>query len=129
MSEQFLIFRFNQLQPTYQSTQVPKFIPDQRSSPAQYSPNALNGGVQGLSAASPPPNGANLSELDTLLQDLSSARYGANLGKNSASIHHQSPPLAQNVLNDSIQRPSVDSLLDELSSAQNAGPIYAVPNG
>lgn len=29
-------------------------------------------------------------------------------------------------LNDTYKRPSVDSLLDELS---NAGPIYAVPNG
>lgn len=117
------------MQPTYQSQHVPKFIPDQRSSPAHYSPSALNGGSQGLPVASPQPNGANLSELDSLLQDLSSARYGANLEKNSASSHHQSVPISPTVLNDSIQRPSVDSLLDELSSAQNAGPIYAVPNG
>lgn len=110
---------------------MPKFIPDQRSSPAQYSPNALNGGVP--ASQQQQQNGANLSELDTLLQDLSSARYGSNLGKNTVSNHHQHHhqplPVSQNVLNDSIQRPSVDSLLDELSSAQNTGPIYAVPNG
>lgn len=92
---------------------MPKFIPDQRSSPA---PNLSNGGAQ--------TDGANLSELDSLLQDLSAARYGANLEKKNAP---KSP--SHHILNDSIQRPSVDSLLDELSSAQSAGPIYAIPNG
>lgn len=32
-------------------------------------------------------------------------------------------------LNDSISRPSVDSLLDELSNAHNGQPIYATING
>lgn len=68
--------------------------------------------------------GGNLSELDSLLQDLSTAQYGANLEKRSGS----QPPLQQYPLNDSIKRPSVDSLLDELSNA-HSGPIYAVPNG
>lgn len=29
---------------------------------------------------------------------------------------------------DQIQRPSVDSLLDELSNARSASPVYAVPH-
>lgn len=68
----------------------------------------------------------NLSELDTLLQDLSAARYGAHLerqahtGKSSLGSH--------NGLNDSINRPSVDDLLEELDGAHGGGPIYAVPN-
>lgn len=69
-------------------------------------------------------NAGNLSELDTLLQDLSAARYGSNLvskgGKSSLG--------SQNQLNDSIKRPSVDDLLEELSQAQAAGPVYAVPS-
>lgn len=69
-------------------------------------------------------SGGNLSELDSLLQDLSSAQYGANLEKRSGSQTPQQYPL-----NDSIKRPSVDSLLDELSNAHSVGPIYAVPNG
>lgn len=82
------------------------------SSPTNY--NSQNG------------NSGNLSELDTLLQDLSSARYGSNLenkyGKSSLG--------SQNALNDSnTNRPTVDSLLEELTNAQNSGPIYAVPNG
>lgn len=86
-------------------------------------------------------NAGNLSELDSLLQDLSSARYGSNLDKQ----HHQqqqhpqhpqqigyngtSSPSQMNTLIDSYKRPSVDSLLDELSNANSTGPIYAVPNG
>lgn len=69
----------------------------------------------------------NISELDTLLEDLSSARYSANApshgkaGKSSLGSH--------NGLDDSIKRPSVDDLLDELSYSQGAaGPVYAVPN-
>lgn len=65
----------------------------------------------------------NLSELDTLLQDLSAARYSSNLGGGVKSSHG-----SQNALNDSIKRPSVDDLLEELSNAQGAGPVYAVPN-
>lgn len=64
----------------------------------------------------------NLSELDTLLQDLSQARYGSNLKPVKSSLG------SQNELNDSIKRPSVDDLLEELSNAQASGPVYAVPN-
>lgn len=69
-------------------------------------------------------NTGNLSELDTLLQDLSAARYGSNLVSKSG----KSSLGSQNQLNDSIKRPSVDDLLEELSNAQAAGPLYAVPN-
>lgn len=72
-------------------------------------------------------NTGNLSELDTLLQDLSAARYSSNIdkyGSKSAKSSLGSP----NALNDSIKRPSVDDLLEELSSAQSSGPVYAIPN-
>lgn len=78
-------------------------------------------------SSTPQQNPGNLSELDSLLQDLSSARYGSNLEKRNANGSVSPSP---NVLSDSIKRPSVDSLLDELSNAHNTGsPIYAVPNG
>lgn len=90
-----------------------KAIHDQKAIPVNFN-NTQNG------------NASNLSELDTLLQDLSSARYGSNLdNKYNASKSSLGSP---NILNDSIKRPSVDSLLDELSNAQNSGPVYAVPN-
>ncbi|XP_053663306.1 paxillin-like [Anopheles marshallii] len=68
----------------------------------------------------------NLSELDSLLQDLSSARYGNVVEKqpNNAIVTSPSPY----AINDSIKRPSVDSLLEELSNA-HSNPIYAVPHG
>lgn len=84
------------------------------SSPTHYSPQNGNSG--------------NLSELDTLLQDLSSARYGSNLDKYGSNTGKSSLG-SQNALNDSKSRPTVDSLLEELSNAQNSGPVYAVPNG
>ncbi|EAA12524.5 AGAP008532-PA [Anopheles gambiae str. PEST] len=63
----------------------------------------------------------NLSELDSLLQDLSSARYG-----NVAEKRKSAPTCAVRVSR--IKRPSVDSLLEELSNA-HSNPIYAVPHG
>lgn len=78
-------------------------------------------------------NTGNLSELDSLLQDLSSAQYGAHLEKRGGGGAYSndigSPSQPHHVLSDSIKRPSVDSLLDELSNAHSVGPIYAVPNG
>lgn len=38
-----------------------------------------------------------------------------------------SPGLSQDVV-DQIQRPSVDSLLDELSHARSVSPVYAIPH-
>ncbi|XP_049534372.1 paxillin isoform X6 [Anopheles darlingi] len=67
----------------------------------------------------------NLSELDSLLQDLSSARYGNQVDKHASSAIVSSPAYT---INDTIKRPSVDSLLDELSNA-HSNPIYAVPHG
>lgn len=113
------------LQPTYQPSQ--KVIIEQRTSPI-FNSSGSSGGYHGSlprnNSNSSTTNTGNLSELDTLLQDLSSARYGANLEKRGGTT---SP--SQTFLNDSIKRPSVDSLLDELSNAHNSGPIYAVPNG
>lgn len=96
-----------------------KVISEQKSTPvSQYSTTTTHYNNQ---------NGSNLSELDTLLQDLSAARYGSNLekygkvGKSSLG--------SQNALNDSAKRPSVDDLLEELNNAQGAGAgaVYAVP--
>lgn len=58
-----------------------------------------------------------------IFKDLSQARYGSNQNKSGKSSHG-----SQNDLNDSIKRPSVDDLLEELNSAQATGPVYAVPN-
>lgn len=125
------LFNFSQSQPTYQTQQTQKYVteeprtpPVQRSiSPTNYGSYVRNGIGNSLPRTAPQQNAGNLSELDTLLQDLSSARYGTNLEKHSSGASKSS------LLNDSIKRPSVDSLLDELSNAQNVGPIYAVPNG
>lgn len=38
-----------------------------------------------------------------------------------------SPGLSRDII-DQIQRPSVDSLLDELSNARSSSPVYAVPH-
>lgn len=38
-----------------------------------------------------------------------------------------SPGLSHDII-DQIQRPSVDSLLDELSNARSGSPVYAVPH-
>jgi paxillin len=63
------------------------------------------------------PGGNNLNELDSLLNDLSNARYGRNQQNNGVS---------QDVV-DQIQRPSVDTLLDELN-VRSTSPVYAVPH-
>lgn len=73
-------------------------------------------------------NTGNLSELDTLLQDLSAARYSSNIDKYGSRTAGKSNLGSSNALNDSIKRPSVDDLLEELSSAQHSGPVYAVPS-
>ena len=91
---------------------------DQKSAPgSQYSQTTTHYNNQNGTGTA-----GNLSELDTLLQDLSQARYGANLKPVKSSLG------SHNELNDSIKRPSVDDLLEELSSAQASGPVYAVPN-
>lgn len=107
-------------QPPSSYQQVRKVLNEQKASPTpQYTSSPTNYNAQNG-------NPGNLSELDTLLQDLSSARYGSNLenkyGKSSLG--------SQNAMNDSnTNRPTVDSLLEELTNAQSSGPIYAVPNG
>lgn len=93
-------------------------VSDQNTSPgSQYSQTTTHFNNQNGTSG-------NLSELDTLLQDLSQARYGSNLKKSGKSSLG-----SQNFeLNDSIKRPSVDDLLEELNNAQATGPVYAVPN-
>lgn len=96
-------------------------ITDQKSTPgSQYTSKTTHYNNQNGDSG-------NLSELDTLLQDLSAARYGPNQDK-YGNIAGKSSLGSQNALNDSIKRPSVDDLLEELSAAQNTGPVYAVPS-
>ncbi|XP_071868869.1 paxillin isoform X1 [Bombus fervidus] len=68
----------------------------------------------------------NLSELDTLLQDLSNARYNAHYQErenrvSSGGMNGDSSPMLRSPSSMSASRPTVDSLLEELSTA--------VPNG
>lgn len=41
--------------------------------------------------------------------------------------NQQTPGLSQDVV-DQIQRPSVDSLLDELNNTRSISPVYAIPH-
>ncbi|KAG5677614.1 hypothetical protein PVAND_007356 [Polypedilum vanderplanki] len=72
------------------------------------------------SNASAASGNSNLNELDTLLKDLSNARYG------SGAKNQQNNGLSQDII-DQIQRPSVDTLLDELN-VRSTSPVYAVPH-
>ncbi|XP_076283822.1 paxillin isoform X9 [Lasioglossum baleicum] len=67
----------------------------------------------------------NLSELDTLLQDLSNAHYNAHYQERenrvSSGMNGDSSPMLRSPSSMSASRPTVDSLLEELSTA--------VPNG
>ena len=51
----------------------------------------------------------------------------ANQNNATYNNGNTSPGLSQDIL-DQIQRPSVDSLLDELSNARSVSPVYAVPH-
>lgn len=107
------------LQPSYQVAH--KDIVNQKTAAgSQYTSKATNYNNQNG-------NTGNLSELDTLLQDLSAARYSSNIDKYGSKAGKSSLG-SSNALNDSIKRPSVDDLLEELSSAQHSGPVYAVPS-
>lgn len=114
------------MQPTFASQPRSPIIQNQHSpSPTNYGTYGRNGSLPRSSTPQEP--AANLSELDTLLQDLSSARYASNIDKQSN--YAKPSPVSQIVLSESIKRPSVDSLLEELSNAQSVEPIYALPNG
>ncbi|KRF77921.1 leupaxin isoform X2 [Drosophila virilis] len=79
-----------------------------------------------------PQNSSGLSELDSLLQDLQHARYNNGGGERKAEVevptNYSSPVSKFNTFNSYVsveERPTVDSLLNELDNAH----IYAVPNG
>ncbi|XP_044015213.1 paxillin isoform X2 [Aphidius gifuensis] len=63
----------------------------------------------------------NLSELDTLLQDLSNARYNSQFQDRSGDLRGSTSPTMRSASSLSTSRPTVDYLLEELSTA--------VPNG
>ncbi|XP_017069711.1 paxillin isoform X1 [Drosophila eugracilis] len=70
-----------------------------------------------------------LSELDSLLQDLQSARYnGVDKKDIDIPVNYSTPVSKYNTINSYAtveERPTMDSLLNELDNAH----IYAVPNG
>lgn len=75
---------------------------------------------------------SNLSELDSLLEDLSSARFNGNgydrKDNSGPSGFHSTPSSKYNTYNSYAsveERPTVDSLLNEMDNAS----LYAVPNG
>ncbi|XP_034475152.1 leupaxin isoform X6 [Drosophila innubila] len=76
-------------------------------------------------------NSSGLSELDSLLQDLQNARYhnGSTERKEvDVPVNYSTPVSKYNTYNSYAtveERPTVDSLLNELDNAH----IYAVPNG
>ncbi|XP_034251487.1 paxillin isoform X4 [Thrips palmi] len=97
--------------PTYQNSSMVNEMATTKSYTSTTKTNALNN---------------NLSELDTLLQDLSNARYSGGtttttMERVSDSLNGGSEPVVKTTRTVSHARPSVDSLLDELSTV--------VPNG
>ncbi|XP_032595574.2 leupaxin isoform X2 [Drosophila grimshawi] len=76
-------------------------------------------------------NSSGLSELDSLLQDLQNARYNNSATERKdvdVPVNYSSPASKYNTFNSYTsveERPTVDSLLNELDTAH----IYAVPNG
>ncbi|XP_054741557.1 leupaxin isoform X2 [Anastrepha obliqua] len=71
-------------------------------------------------------NSKNLSELDSLLEDLSNARYNSNYEKKENIVPTSYNSISKyNTYNSSDERPTIDSLLSEMDNASN----YAVPNG
>ncbi|XP_070502038.1 leupaxin isoform X2 [Chironomus tepperi] len=72
------------------------------------------------------PASGNLNELDSLLNDLSNARYGGGFEKKHQQNSLKDSGISQDII-DQIQRPSVDTLLDELN-VRSTSPVYAVPH-
>ncbi|XP_037957330.1 paxillin isoform X2 [Teleopsis dalmanni] len=81
-------------------------------------------------AAAQTHNNSSLSELDSLLEDLSNARYNNSFDKKETTVPvtYSTPSSKYNTFNSYAsveERPTVDSLLNEMDNAS----IYAVPNG
>ncbi|XP_028900385.1 leupaxin isoform X1 [Zeugodacus cucurbitae] len=101
------------------------------SSPVGQSYNYQNQGTLGRTSGayngSPvQQNSKNLSELDSLLEDLSNARYNSNYEKKENIVPTSYSSISKyNTYNSSDERPTIDSLLSEMDNASN----YAVPNG
>nr|XP_012231000.1 PREDICTED: paxillin isoform X5 [Linepithema humile] len=83
--------------------------------------------TQSITGSKMPSLNNNLSELDTLLQDLSNARYNAHYQERDSRVSTAginggaTSPMLRSPSSLSASRPTVDSLLEELSTA--------VPNG
>ncbi|XP_047527436.1 paxillin isoform X2 [Vanessa atalanta] len=119
--------------PTYQNTTTVH----EKIAPAKYSTNYIN--APGYGSHSPGYNSqspgftsvspgygrttgrANFSELDTLLDDLSNARYGNYAEKTTLTERNDGYSRTNGATSPASTRPTVDSLLDQLSTD--------VPNG
>ncbi|XP_012263726.1 paxillin-like isoform X3 [Athalia rosae] len=104
--------------PTYQNREAIEESMS-RTNSAPYSQNAQGGKMPSLNN--------NLSELDTLLQDLSNAHYNTHLqerdsiGSTGKLNGGANSPMLRSPSSLSTTRPTVDSLLEELSTAVPAG--------
>lgn len=128
---------YNQGSLPRQTTQTHTHHIQQQQQHHQHQPQQHHQQQQQQRSSTPQNNAGNLSELDSLLQDLSNAKYNNSFDKkehavptnyNGKVINQQQTITNYNTISESNKRPSVDSLLDELSTA-SANQIYAVPNG
>ncbi|XP_055836678.1 leupaxin isoform X2 [Episyrphus balteatus] len=98
--------------------------------------NGLYGTANRGAASTSVSNSKNICELDNLLHDLSNGRYDSTLERKEAAMPvaygisqvKQQPGSNYSTLTGTTKRPTVDSLLDELTNA-STNSIYAVPNG
>ncbi|CAH2074550.1 unnamed protein product, partial [Iphiclides podalirius] len=109
--------------PTYQNTSAihEKVAPSKYTTAQSYrshSPGYTSSQTTGYGRTT---GRGNLSELDTLLDDLSNARYGNYEEKNTYSERNEGYARANGATSPASSRPTVDSLLDQLSTD--------VPNG
>ncbi|CAG5011776.1 unnamed protein product [Parnassius apollo] len=111
--------------PTYQNTTtihekvVPSKYTTTQTSYASHSPGYTNNQTTGYGRTTG--GRGNLSELDTLLDDLSNARYGNYVEKTTYNERNEGYGKANGATSPASSRPTVDSLLDQLSTD--------VPNG
>ncbi|XP_075969207.1 paxillin isoform X1 [Anticarsia gemmatalis] len=105
--------------PTYQNTTS---IHEKVVHPVKYSNSQVSYGGHTPNYNAPQPGygrtggRGNLTELDTLLDDLSNARYGNYVEKSSYNERTGSYPRTNGTASPASSRPTVDSLLDQLNA-------------
>ncbi|XP_045491533.1 leupaxin isoform X5 [Colias croceus] len=112
--------------PTYQNTSS---LHD-KSTPLKYTSTQTNYASHTPSYTGQPGYGrtrGNLSELDTLLDDLSNARYGNYVEKNTYADRTDTYNRTNGATSPASARPTVDSLLDQLSTEVHNGRASTSP--